>query len=152
MRAHGGYPNSVDDIVRLNMTQNETVHALSCSLSKYLEGLCSARPGAVTLFASARPPTISIMGYTHRLVESLNLEPYHLIHVKYLLDKYASSRGASPTESHRLLATAVLLSIKYCDDRSRNDSAYVHVVGVHTKELVRLQFEFLEAIDYRLRS
>lgn len=146
-----GYPNSIDDIIRLNMAQNETVHALACSLSKHLETLCSVRQGRVTVFSSVRAPAITIMGYTHRLVDSLNLEPYHIIHVKILLDRYAGSRGASVAEMHRLLATAVVLSKKYCDDTCGRDSAYSKVVGVCTRELALLQFEFLEAVDYRLR-
>lgn len=46
--------------------------------------------------------------------------------------------------------TAMILAIKYLDDRKQKLAVYAKIGGISIKELSFLELEFLESIDYNL--
>lgn len=52
--------------------------------------------------------------------------------------------------AHRLVLTAFLLAHKYCEDFKYDTSRMAKIGGVHPKELLKLEREFLKFIKFEL--
>lgn len=54
----------------------------------------------------------------------------------------------NPKNVHKLLMTAILISVKCCDDEYYKQSYYAKVAGLKLKELNALEVSFLENLNF----
>lgn len=117
-----------------------------------------------TNFTSSFPPQISIDQYLFHLIKNVRTSPgivvYMLIYIEKIINvlerKYQrQTRTNVPFlmtsyNAHRLVLTAFLLSHKYWEDYRYDTSRMAKIGGVHPKELMKLEKEFLKFVKFEL--
>lgn len=134
-------------------------------LSEEMKGLCKGAAEALTLHsrhgvASVTPdvfdlqtvPEITLAAYLARLTTYMALtKPQFLLSIEYV-DRYitANASALTPVSVHRIIATAMVLAHKFDNDFPYDDFHYGKIMGVCNRDLMRLQFAFMQRIGYRL--
>jgi len=109
--------------------------------------------GCVSTFDAVRIPSIRVQDYFVRLVDFFNCSAScHIVSLVYIV-RLVRAHPQFPVDSlniHRLLITATVLAAKFYDDKFLSNGYYAQVGGVSTREINRLEVQFLEMLDYRL--
>lgn len=136
-RAPAGVPP--DDIVLrgLGETMQQMVHiAIPCDAS--------------TLFHSAWPPATPIADYVaHKSCCSSECFMLALIYIDRIIKRGAQVEVA-PLTCHRIIATALVLAMKFQDDDLQSDAAYSRACGIPLRELSCLERAMLQLLSYKL--
>ena len=105
-----------------------------------------------SIFSAKDPPQISILDYLNRIKYYSQIENNTLICSLLYIDKLCTSNEIVLTELniHRILFTAILLSLKYNEDLIYKMDYYSKIAGVSLKELKKLEFEFVSKINFEL--
>ena len=103
-------------------------------------------------FSANLIPGISIEDYLLRIQTYSNVEKSTLIICLIFIDRLCHTAGVTLTHYniHRILFTAVLLSIKYNEDSFFENKYYSEIAGVKIKELKLLEYTFISMIDFKL--
>lgn len=103
-------------------------------------------------FYSTKVPQISIYDYLLRIKTYSQLEDTTLIISLILIDRFVqqSNIQLSYNNIHRILFTAVLISIKYNEDNIFTNNYYAEIAGVSVKELFTLENDFLSLVNFNL--
>lgn len=103
-------------------------------------------------FHSTKVPQISIYDYLLRIKTYSQLEDTTLIISLILIDRFVqqSNIQLSYNNIHRILFTAVLISIKYNEDNIFTNNYYAEIAGVSVKELFTLENDFLSLVNFNL--
>jgi len=113
------------------------------------------RPGQerISCFQSVKLPEVGITSYATRLHRFFRCsgECYvlALVYIDRLL-KRQQDIAVTELTCHRLLATSVVLSAKFLDDRYYSNAFYAKVGGLTLTELNGLEKRFLLMLDWRL--
>ena len=104
------------------------------------------------IFSAKEPPQISILDYLNRIKYYSQVENNTLICSLLYIDKLCTSNEIFLTELniHRILFTAILLSLKYNEDLIYKMDYYAKIAGVSLKELKKLETEFVSKINFDL--
>ncbi|CAI2366636.1 unnamed protein product [Moneuplotes crassus] len=132
----------VQDMVR----EHQVSTCRTPSIAEY-----QGKPGCI--FAGSKDAGISVPDYIDRLGKYLHVSSscfvLSLIYIDRITDK--TKVRLSQQSVHRLLATSILLAMKYHDDIKVEEASYIStVVGVQKKELKRLEAAFLSLIGFDL--
>ena len=105
-----------------------------------------------TLFYSKVIPTISIQSYLDRVIKYTKLETSTLIIMLIYIDRVCEFNKLLITKYnvHRLILSAMIVSIKVNEDDIYTNSFYAKVGGVSLQEVNKLEEEFLKLIKFRL--
>ena len=103
-------------------------------------------------FSANLIPGISIEDYLLRIQTYANVEKSTLIISLIFIDKLCHTADVTLTHYniHRILFTALLLSIKYNEDSFFDNQYYSEIAGVKIKELKLLEFTFVSLVDFNL--
>ena len=103
-------------------------------------------------FSANLIPGISIEDYLLRIQTYANVEKSTLIISLIFIDKLCHAADVTLTHYniHRILFTALLLSIKYNEDSFFDNQYYSEIAGVKIKELKLLEFTFVSLVDFNL--
>ena len=103
-------------------------------------------------FSREHAPKISLFDYLLRIQKYSGIENSTLILSLIYIDRICSKKGIVLTKYniHRLLFTAILISIKYNEDVIYDNSFFSKIGGITLHELVVLENEFLKIIDFEL--
>ena len=103
-------------------------------------------------FHTTKVPQISIYDYLLRIKTYSQLEDTTLIISLILIDRFVQQSNISLNYNniHRILFTAVLLSIKYNEDNIFTNNYYAEIAGVSVKELFNLENDFLSLVNFNL--
>jgi len=103
-------------------------------------------------FSANLIPGISIEDYLLRIQTYANIEKSTLIICLIFIDKLCHTADVTLTHYniHRILFTAVLLSIKYNEDSFFDNQYYSEIAGVKIKELKLLEYTFISMVDFKL--
>ena len=103
-------------------------------------------------FSANLVPGISIEDYLLRIQTYANVEKSTLIISLIFIDKLCHTADVTLTHYniHRILFTALLLSIKYNEDSFFDNQYYSEIAGVKIKELKLLEFTFVSLVDFNL--
>ena len=103
-------------------------------------------------FHATKVPQISIYDYLLRIKTYSQLEDTTLIVSLILIDRFVqqSNIPLSYNNIHRILFTAVLISIKYNEDSIFTNNYYADIAGVSVKELFNLENDFLYFLNFNL--
>lgn len=110
-------------------------------------------PKHVTLFHSQTPPDISIRSYMLRFYQHAGCTNECFIVLLLYLDLIHSSDKnyyICSINAHRLIATALVLALKYTQDNFHTNRYYARVAGVPLSELNALEFEFFRKVNYSI--
>ena len=103
-------------------------------------------------FSANLIPNISIEDYLIRIQTYSNIEKSTLIISLIFIDKLCHTADVTLTHynMHRILFTAVLISIKYNEDSFYDNKYYSEIAGVKIKELKLLEYTFISLVNFRL--
>ena len=103
-------------------------------------------------FSANLIPNISIEDYLLRIQTYANIEKSTLIISLIFIDKLCHTADVTLTHYniHRILFTAVLISIKYNEDSFFDNKYYSEIAGVKIKELQLLEYTFVSMVDFNL--
>ena len=97
-------------------------------------------------------PNISVEKYLIRIQTYANMEKSTLIIGLILIDRLCQISNLTLTyyNIHRILFTAILVSIKYNEDSYFENKYYAEIAGVKLKELQLLEYHFISLIQFNL--
>ena len=101
------------------------------------------------VFSSNIIPNISLLDYLIRIQTYTNAEKSTLIISLIYIDRICNKANITLTyyNIHRILFSAILLSIKYNEDSFYDNKYYAQIAGVKTKELKTLEYNFSKMIN-----
>ena len=104
------------------------------------------------VFSSTIIPSISIMDYLIRIQTYSNIEKSTLIISLIYIDRLCHKAKVTLTyyNIHRILFSAILLSIKYNEDNFYDNKYYSQIAGVKLKELKTLEYNFIKMLNCEL--
>ena len=104
------------------------------------------------IFYSKEIPTISLKDYLYRIKPFTDIEDNTLILSLIYIDKLCENESIILSENniHRILFSSILIAIKFNEDLFFENTYYAKVAGVSTKELKKMEIEFLKLIKYEL--
>ena len=102
-------------------------------------------------FNSKTIPRISIEDYLKRIQTYSNMEKNTLITSLIFIDRLCKLGKIALTyyNMHKILFTAVLISIKYNEDSFYDNQYYSEIAGLKIKELKLLEYNFVKMINFR---
>ena len=97
-------------------------------------------------------PKISVIKYLIRIQTYANMEKSTLIISLILIDRLCQISNLTLTyyNIHRILFTAILISIKYNEDSYYDNKYYAKIAGVKLKELQILEYSFVSLLQFNL--
>ena len=97
-------------------------------------------------------PNISIEKYLIRIQTYANMEKSTLIISLILIDRLCQISNLTLTyyNIHRIVFTAILISIKYNEDSYYENKYYAEIAGVKLKELKLLEYSFVSLLQFNL--
>ena len=97
-------------------------------------------------------PSISIIDYLVRIQTYSNIEKSTLIVSLIYIDRFCNKAKVTLTQYniHRILFSAILLSIKYNEDNFYDNKYYSQIAGVKLKELKTLEYHFIKLLNCEL--
>ena len=105
-----------------------------------------------SVFSSNFIPNISIHDYLKRIKTYSNVEKSTLIISLIYIDRLCNKAKVTLTyyNIHRILFSAVLMSIKYNEDCYYDNKYYSQIAGVKLKELKVLEYNFIKMLNCEL--
>ena len=97
-------------------------------------------------------PNISIEEYLIRIKTYANMETSTLILSLILIDRLCQISNLTLTyhNIHRIIFSAILISIKYNEDNYYDNKFYSEIAGVKLKELKLLEYNFISLLHFNL--
>ena len=107
---------------------------------------------AKMVFSANLIPNISIEDYLIRIQMYSNIEKSTLIISLILIDRLCQLSNLTLTyhNIHRIIFSAILISIKYNEDTYYDNKYYSEIAGVTLKELKILEYSFLSMVHFKL--
>lgn len=104
------------------------------------------------IFFSEEIPSISVKDYLYRIHSFTEAENSTLILGLIYIDKICEKASIILSEFniHKILFTSIIIAIKYNEDLFYDNNYYAKIAGVTTKELKKLESEFLRLIKFEL--
>ena len=149
-------PEEVDDPTKL--PNYKLIKAISQTLVSILENNKKkpnykemVKKQSKMVFSANLIPSISIEDYLLRIQTYANIEKSTLIISLIFIDKLCHTADVTLTHYniHRILFTAVLISIKYNEDSFFDNQYYSEIAGVKIKELKLLEYTFISMVDFK---
>lgn len=149
-------PEEVDDPTKL--PNYKLIKAISQTLVSILENNKKkpnykemVKKQSKMVFSANLIPNISIEDYLLRIQTYANIEKSTLIISLIFIDKLCHTADLTLTHYniHRILFTAVLISIKYNEDSFFDNQYYSEIAGVKIKELKLLEYTFISMVDFK---
>ena len=133
------------------------IHAISITLTTILDSNKNLENYSEILnrqssivFYSNIIPNISLYDYLLRIQTYANIEKSTLIISLIYIDRLCNTANITLTYNniHRILFSAILLSIKYNEDNLYDNNYYALIAGVKAKELKILEYNFSKMINF----
>ena len=104
------------------------------------------------VFSANLIPNISIEDYLIRIQTYSNMETSTLILSLILIDRLCQISNLTLTyhNIHRIIFSAILISIKYNEDNYFDNKFYAEIAGVKLKELQLLEYNFISLLNFNI--
>ena len=103
-------------------------------------------------FISKKIPSISINDYIERLFKYSKISEEIFIFVLIYIDKVCGNHkiNLNYNNIHKLILASFIACIKFNEDNYYSMNYYAKLGGVSKKEIINLEYEFLNLIDFKL--
>jgi len=110
------------------------------------------KPQKKLTFYSREVPFISIKDYLYRIHNFSEAEDNTFILALIYIDKICEIASIILSEHniHRILFVSILIAIKYNEDVYYDNKYYAKIAGVSSKELRKMESEYLKLIKFEL--
>ncbi|KAL3537032.1 hypothetical protein ACH5RR_000398 [Cinchona calisaya] len=105
------------------------------------------------VFDCNESPDMTIQSYLERIFRYTRAGPSVYVVAYVYIDRFCQLFSAfriSPRNVHRLLITTILVASKYVEDMNYRNSYFARVGGLTTKEMNKLELEFLFLMGFKL--
>ena len=104
------------------------------------------------VFSANFIPNISIEDYLVRIQTYSKIEKSTLIICLIYIDRFCNKAKVTLTyyNIHRILFSAILISIKYNEDSFYDNKYYSQIAGVNLKELKNMEYNFIKMLNCEL--
>lgn len=104
------------------------------------------------IFSSKQPPQISLYDYLYRIKYYSEMSDSTVIIALIYIDRFCeiTSITLTPYNIHRILFGSILCAIKYNEDVFYENKYYAEIAGVSLKELNKIEYDFIDLIDFNL--
>jgi hypothetical protein len=105
-----------------------------------------------SIFFSTEVPEISVLDYLYRIQNFSDAEDNTFILALIYIDKICETASIilSKNNIHRILFMSILTAIKYNEDLYYDNEYYAKIAGISTKELKKMELEYLKLIKFEL--
>ena len=105
-----------------------------------------------SIFCNSKIPSISIFDYLVRIEKYAKLESSSLVLALIFIDRVCDKNDFELNifNIHKLLFTSIIVAMKYNEDRIYDMKCYSKIGGISIKTLTKLEYTFLDLIDYDL--
>ena len=105
-----------------------------------------------SIFFSTEVPEISVLDYLYRIQNFSDAEDNTFILALIYIDKICETASIILSENniHRILFMSILTAIKYNEDLYYDNEYYAKIAGISTKELKKMELEYLKLIKFEL--
>lgn len=102
------------------------------------------------IFSGISLPNFSINDYIKRIITYTRIEENTLIMSLIYIDKICQLNQLilTPYNIHRLICSSIICSIKFNEDKTFSMKYYAEIFGVTISELSRMEYKFIELIDF----
>ena len=106
----------------------------------------------ISVFSARTAPSIDIDDYLRRIQYYGEMEDNTLIIALISIDRLCNIASITLTQYniHRILFTAILIAVKYNEDKIYDNAYYAEIAGVPLKELNVMENEFLDLINFNI--
>lgn len=107
----------------------------------------------ISYFHTEEIPKISILNYLKRLAHYTQCSEGCLISTLIYIDRVQANNKSfivNQHSIHRLFLTALVLSLKFLEDKYFKNSVYAQVGGIYLDEINLLEKQLLILLEYRL--
>ncbi|GAA0151263.1 hypothetical protein Leryth_027542 [Lithospermum erythrorhizon] len=121
--------------------------------NKRIAKKCSWELSSKVIFDCNEAPDLTIQSYLERIFRYTKAGPSVFVVAYVYIDRFCQlfpDFRISPRNVHRLLITTILVASKYVEDMNYRNSYFARVGGVTTKEMNKLELEFLFMIGFKL--
>eukprot|EP01018_Ginkgo_biloba_P011075 Gb_27039 [translate_table: standard] len=111
-------------------------------------------PPKSCIFHATRYPKMSIERYLEKIFKYMRCSPSVFVVAYAYIDrliKFNSTFQITSLNVHRLLITSVMLAAKFIDDVNYSNSYYAQIGGLTTRDINKLEIDFLFKLDFRLQ-
>lgn len=104
------------------------------------------------IFYVTNLPRISIVDYLNRILKYSEISISSLILAVIYIDKMCEQQRyvLSQHNIHRLILSSCVISTKFNEDKTFNNSYFAKIGGVSGKEMNQLEYEFYVLLDFKL--
>ncbi|CAA0842700.1 Cyclin-U2-1 [Striga hermonthica] len=109
--------------------------------------------GPARFFDSDETPDMSVQSYLERIFRYTRAGPPVYVVAYVYIDRFCQlypDFRVGARNVHRLLITTILVASKYVEDMNYRNSYFGRVGGLGTKEMNKLEFEFLFLMKFKL--
>ena len=127
----------------------ESLIAENKNLENYKENMKQQKK---SIFYLADVPEISVLDYLYRIQNYSDAEDNTFILGLIYIDKICETASIVLSENniHRILFMSILSAIKYNEDLYYDNKYYAKIAGISTKELKKMELEYLKLIKFEL--
>lgn len=134
-----------------NLPRQEVIEKLTVFIEDFIELTfdCQTKNN---IFYNSKIPDISIFDYLTRIGKYTSLENSTLVLALIYIDRICGKRDfeLNKFNIHKFLFTAIMVAIKYNEDKIYDIKCFSKIGGISGRTLNKLEFHFLELIDYEL--
>ena len=104
------------------------------------------------IFTSKQLSTISLSDYLNRIINYTKVEHSTLIAAMIYLKRYCTQTKTMLNEynTHRLLVTSIIVSIKFNEDEKFNNLFYSVIAGTDLRQMNQLEEDFLDGLNFNM--
>ena len=97
-------------------------------------------------------PNISLQNYLSRILKYIKPQPSTIIISLILIDKMCENSNIHLNKKniHKIFLTSMIIAIKYNEDEYLTNNYYAKVGGILQKELFRLEYSFLNILNFNV--
>ncbi|XP_052170796.1 cyclin-U2-1-like [Diospyros lotus] len=133
-------------LIERTMARNERI-AKNCCWA------LSRNKRSMLVFDSSEAPDLTIQSYLERIFRYTRAGPSVYVVAYVYIDRFCQIHPQfriSASNVHRLLITTIMVASKYVEDMNYRNSYFARVGGITTKEMNRLELEFLFLMGFKL--
>ena len=148
-----------EDSLQSKIPNNKLIKAIAITLTSILDQNKNLenykeilKNQSRAVFSANIIPNISVKDYLERIQTYSNVERSTLIISLIYIDRLCNKAKVTLTyyNIHRILFSAILLSIKYNEDSFYDNKYYSQIAGVKLKELKTLEYNFIKMLNCEL--
>ena len=151
--------NSIETKIKQINKQNNHYSRKLKIIAELLNGICQENKSnteenmiLLKSFISKKIPSVSIFDYIERLSKYGRANEEICIFILIYLDKICAMHRINLNYYiiHKLILASFVCSVKFHEDEYYSISFYAKLGGVSKKEMINLEFEFLNLIEFNL--